>query len=195
MWKTNVETLEGRVYTDQYRVYGLLHALAEAGMVEHLNNKTKVFLPVVDAMVYDRGHSHPPTLESFHASPPFMAVPKEKILWVLGGTPATQTTRKFESRRMAVFFGNYFLRGDLRLVPGARTSDFLNGVWAEKPFQCLYDASLVVLSERRPLAEITPLETFDFVTLNLRNTTGVCELPAVNAPAVEVTTDLLHAWN
>lgn len=57
---------------------------------------------------------------------------------------------------------------------GVRLSDYLSQT---KPFQILLEAKLYVLTPNKPIVDLEPLETFPFVTLNLRRAEAVAEAP------------------
>lgn len=179
MLKADVETYEGKVYTRRHRLHGLLFALRRVGLTDHLNSNAKAFLPMVEIDVYDLGLEHPPTPGSLRASAPFMAVPKEEILWVEGGGAARQESFRSETRQLAILFGNILMRGDLQLMAGGRTLDHLNTAMVNKPFQTLQNVTLGTLDASGDDAVI---ERFEFVTVNLQNISGACELVDIVTP-------------
>lgn len=176
MYKTKMDSLDGRVYTSNYRIYGEIYSLPGAGLADQLNRKERPFLPITSVMMYDRGYRHPPDVEGFKASPAFMAVPKASLFWIMGGLPSNPEFMNVEDRLLAVMFGSYLLRGYMKLRKDSRTSDHINLRFINKPFECLYDVSVVPMGDKKPLKELAAVENCEFVTLNLRNCTGISEL-------------------
>lgn len=176
MYKTVVDSLEARVTTSDFRVYGMMHLPAHVGTAEVMNNPARPYLPLTRAMIYARGHVHPPKIQEFMASPEFLAIPKERIAWVYGGRPSPEQGVKFESRNLYLLYESYFLRGELRMTPGARLSDYLSGKSESKLFQNLYRAQLCVPIHGKTVQDTPPVEEFEFVTVNLRNAGGIFDL-------------------
>ncbi len=175
MFKAQVDYLEGRVHTVDYRIYCALHPTVGVGVAEHMNRNDRAVLPVTDAMVYGKGFQHPPGFEELGSSLSFMVIPKDRILWIKGGYFDKKDAHQYEVKRVIIFFADHFLLGDLRMTKDSRISDYLNSVIAQRPFHRLYNASLGVLAEGEPVTKIKPLERFDLLTVNLANITGMGE--------------------
>jgi hypothetical protein len=158
-----------------YRVYGTIYLVPGSGTADLLNQE-RVYLPVTGALVYSPGFRHPPEAQDLKASTGFLALRKERIQWVVGGKASEPRTSPglLERRRLAFLFGDYLLAGELLLPRGVRLSDFLSQA---KPFQTLWEASLYLLAPDKPMVDLEPLESFPFVTLNLRLAEGVVEAP------------------
>ena len=173
MYKQPREVHEARIYTQAYRVYGLIYLVPGAGTADLLNQE-KPYLPVTGALLYTPGYTHPPEAKDLKASTGFLALRKELIQWVVGGRPTEPRTSPalLEKRRLALLFGDYLLAGELLLPRGVRLSDFLSQA---KPFQTLLEAGLYPLLPDRPIVELEPLERFPFVTVYLRLAEAVAE--------------------
>ncbi|MFY0007063.1 hypothetical protein ABTQ01_20345, partial [Acinetobacter baumannii] len=59
MYKQPREVHEARIYTQAYRVYGLIYLVPGAGTADLLNQE-KPYLPVTGALLYTPGYTHPP---------------------------------------------------------------------------------------------------------------------------------------
>lgn len=175
MYKQPREVYEARIYTQAYRVYGLIYLVPGAGTADLLNLE-KPYLPVTGALLYTPGYTHPPEAKDLKASTGFLALRKERIQWVVGGKPSEPRTSPslLERRKLAFLFGDYLLAGELLLPRGVRLSDHLSQA---KPFQTLFEAKLYVLTPNKPIVDLEPSETFPFVTLNLRRAEAVAEAP------------------
>ena len=179
--KKDVSTFEGRVYTETYTLYGLIYTPPETGMDEYLNHYDRSFLPITSPMIYAKGFRHPPELKNLRAAPPFMAIPRDSILWVLGGRLSQSYARHAEAQRVAVLYENYFLSGDVKVRENMRTSSYLDNVVVQKPFQTLYNVRLCPFKRGYEVFnDDNPLETFEAVTINFRRTAGVVEFSMDN---------------
>ncbi len=174
--KTPVDFLEGRVYTKTTRIYGGLHPLSGASVSDHMNRGDRAVLPMTDAIMYQRGVSHPPDPKTMLAKAPFVAIPKSQILWILGGYYSARETVELLNRDFVVFFEDHFLYGTLRIRKGLRVSDFINNMSNEKPFQRLYDVTLKRYKPGKGLEDAEAIEHFDIVTFNLNAVTATSDL-------------------
>lgn len=167
--------MEARIHTRAYRIYGLIHLVPGTGTADLLNAE-KPYLPVTGALIYTPGFRHPPEAEELKGSTGFLALRKERIRWVAGGRPAQPRASPalLEERRLAFLFGDYLLSGRLLVPKGVRLSEYLSQA---KPFQTLLGAGLYLLLPDRPILDLTPLEEFPFVTVNLREAEAIAEAP------------------
>lgn len=175
MYKQPREAHEARIFTQAYRVYGMIYLVPGSGTADLLNQE-KVYLPVTGALLYTPGYLHPPEAKDLKASTSFLALRKERIQWVVGGKAAEPRTSPalLERRSLAFLFGEYLLAGALLVPRGVRLSDHLSQA---KPFQTLLEARLYILRPDHPIVELEPVERFPFVTLNLRLAEAVAEAP------------------
>ncbi|WP_243026736.1 hypothetical protein [Thermus albus] len=175
MYKQPREVHEARIYTQAYRVYGLIYLVPGAGTADLLNQE-RSYLPVTGALLYAPGYAHPPEAKDLKASTGFLALRKERILWVVGGKPSEPRTSPslLERRKLAFLYGDYLLAGDLLLPRGVRLSDHLSQA---KPFQSLLEAKLYALVPGKPIVGLEPTESFSFITVNLRLAEAVAEAP------------------
>ncbi len=175
MYRSPREAHEARIHTATYRIYGTLYLVPGSGTADLLNQE-RPYLPLTGALVYASGFRHPPEARDLKASVGFLALRKERIQWVVGGRASEPRTSPglLERRRLAFLFGDYLLAGELLLPRGVRLSDFLSQA---KPFQTLLEARLYPLAPDKPMVDLEPLESFSFVTLNLRLAEGVAEAP------------------
>jgi hypothetical protein len=179
-----VTATEGRVYTNEFRLYGLLHFPDFVGTARLLNLTDRPYLPVTRCMVYDAGFRHPPENDALQYETEFAAVPKAHILWVVGGRAEEPTEHvRHEPRLVYVMYSSYVLRGRLYLMPDQRVSDYLHTVFTDRPFQDLVEASVLLPRRDAPLEEFEVLQEHDFVTINLKQAGGVFDVRAENAKA------------
>lgn len=172
-----VTPTEGRVYTNEFRLYGLLHLPDFVSTTRLLNLTDRPYLPVTRCMVYDAGFRHPPENEALQYETDFAAVPKEHILWVVGGGAEAQADHaRREARMVYVMYASYVLTGRLYLMPDQRVSDFLHMAFTDRPFQDLHDARVLLPRRDLPLADFEVLQSHDFVTVNLKQAGGVFDI-------------------
>ncbi|MDZ7704291.1 MAG: hypothetical protein U5L04_07415 [Trueperaceae bacterium] len=180
--KTPVDFLEGRVYTTGARIYGGLHPLSGVSVADHMNRSDRAVLPMTDAIMYQRGLNHPPEPQAMLASVPFVAIPKTRVLWILGGYYTPRETGEVSDKEFVAFFEDHFLRGNLRLRKGLRVSDFINNMSHEKPFQRLHDVTLFRYTPGKGLASAEALERFEIVTFNLNTVIATSDLEKLMPP-------------
>ncbi|AEB12845.1 hypothetical protein Marky_2121 [Marinithermus hydrothermalis DSM 14884] len=190
MSKQWMEAFEARIYTDTYRIYGMIH-LAPAGRVgraqataDLLNLEARPTLAVSGARLYAPGYAHPPEAREALGTVTSIAVPKEQILWVVGGRPATPSAQGLvKARRLALIFPGFFLVGKLFGPGDLRFPEWLA---VTKPFQTLFEAELYLLGMEHPLSAPKPVDTFEFVTVNLRRVQGFTDVPQQQEAALTV---------
>ncbi|MEM7737162.1 MAG: hypothetical protein AAF267_15375 [Deinococcota bacterium] len=175
--KKQVDTFEGRVYTGKYTIYGLLYTPSNEDMDRYLNTTERSFVPISEPMIYQSCLTHPPDIRSLSAAPPFIAVHKEKILWLMGARASEEVIRHSEQQRMAILFDDFFLSGNVRHRENTRMSAFLEAMTSENTFQTLTNVHLCKLKHRgyEVFNDNEPLETFDTAVVNLHNAEGVIE--------------------
>jgi len=175
----NVMPVQGRIYTNEFRLYGQMHLPEAVGTARMLNLTDRPYLPVTDCMVYDAGFRHPPENDALQYQTGFAAVPKEHIMWVVGGrAEAPSEHARREARQVYVMYASYVLSGRLYLMPGQRVSDFLHTVFTDRPFQDLYDARVLLPKRDVPLDEFEVMQVHEFVTVNLKQAGGVFDVVA-----------------
>lgn len=175
MYKQPVERVVGRVHTQHYRIHGTLFPRPQVGMPDQLNRNDQPYIPIEDPRIYDYVvgdlGSRPPQVTGA-----FIAVPRESILWAVGGDAGSSDIRDFAFRDVAMLYGHVFLKGRLRVGSGMRTSDYIRNRVVTKAFDSLFDVSVSRLEGGGSLEDLEVVETFEFVSVNLRLTTGVVEL-------------------
>src|SRR5690606_16417192 len=94
-------------------------------------------------MVYREGYEYPPAGEALLYQTEFAALPKDRLLWLVGGLPESPSDRgQREPRQICVMYPSYVLVGTLMLPPRVRMSDHLSAVYGEKPFVELSEVSI-----------------------------------------------------
>jgi hypothetical protein len=173
MYKASVEPIPARVYTLDLTLEGVIHLQPHIGTSEYLNSDRQPFLPITQVRVQQRGY-HAERAQEIEETLPFLTVPKERILWVVGGRSSERREMQSarESRTITLLYPDHFLQGEIGVMPGARVSDYLVGT-GQKRFQNLYNASVGNLRRGTPIAKSTHAERFAFVTVNLRNVASI----------------------
>lgn len=178
MYKQPVEHVDGRVHTTNYRIHGTLFPRPRVGMPDQLNRADQPYLPIASPQLFGHtiGEVDP---KKRMGRGEFIAVPRESILWVVGGDSGPSDFRDFRWREVAVLYAEVLLRGRLRVGSTMRTSDYIRGRIEAKPFDALFEATVTRLEGGRSFDQLEVMESFPFVTVNLRATTGVVELGSV----------------
>lgn len=173
----NLTVAEARVYTNEFRLYGLLHLPDYVGTARFLNLTDRPYLPVTQCMVYDAGFRHPPENAALQYETDFAAIPKDHVLWVVGGRPEPPVEHaQREARRVYVMYPSYVLSGTLYVMHAQRVSDYLHTAFTDRPFQDLYDARVLLPRSGAPLEDFEVLQEHAFVALNLKQAGGVFDV-------------------
>lgn len=180
MLKNSSDALEARIYTQDFRVYGIMHLASNQDTPRLLNREDRAFLAVTKGIVYESGFVHPPNPNQYRAAVNFMTLPTNKILWVMGGRASQPRSNvQADNRVVYLLYKEYFLKGSLTMSTGTRFSDYLSNMTANKPFQTLQNVSLGLMKKGQTLMEIKPIEEFEFVTVNLANVGGIFDVAAL----------------
>ncbi|MEX2535853.1 MAG: hypothetical protein WD273_09695 [Trueperaceae bacterium] len=183
----NTDALEADVYTFTQRVFGLIHPTAGAAVAEFLNRTDRAMLPVTNALVYQPGSPRPPAAQERVAVASFYAVPKEQILWIRSGYFEAAAPLGYDTKRVAVYFDDYCIAGDIRLPHNSRLSDHLERSTRDKPFQRLFQAT-VAPAPKGPNLDAANGQEFaasEVLSVNFRNARGIAELTATRQSAYE----------
>lgn len=179
MYKQRIETSEGRITTNDYRIVATLFMVPGIGVPDILNRKDRPFLPLGEPKLYAPGTVEPADVD-LRAEADFLALPKQEIWWLAGGRAGQDPGGVVEERQLAILYGGHLLRGRLRIGGHVRTSDFIaQRVSMDRPFDTLLDANVCALERGVPLSELAVLEVFDHVTINLARNMGVFDLSHV----------------
>lgn len=172
-----VEPEEGRVYTAEFRLYGLLHLPKNVGTARMLNLGDRPYLPVTSCMVYGAGYRHPPESDALQYETEFAAVPKDHVLWVVGGRVEDVPVALQRTPRLVyVMYAGYVLTGSLYLTPNQRVSDFLLTALTDRPFHNLHNARVLEPRPDVPMRDFAQLQQHPFVTVNLKRAGGIFDV-------------------
>lgn len=179
MYSQKIETSEGRIVTESYRVLARLFMVPGVGIADFLNRSDRPFLPLGGPQLFDRG-AEMPTQDALRGSATFLALPKTEIWWLSGGRVAQGPGGMFEERPLAVLYRDHLLRGRLRVGGHVRTSDYISQrVSLGRPFESLLDADLCRLDAEVEMSALPAIETFDHLTINLSKNMGVFDLTEI----------------
>ncbi|HEX7022652.1 MAG TPA: hypothetical protein VF171_07330 [Trueperaceae bacterium] len=174
MYKTATDALSVRVVTQDFVVTGDMHLPPHVGSVDLLNKASRPFLPVTGAKVYASECPGPLDEQQPRFASDFLAIPKERILWMAGGRHNDkQIMTGAQSRSVYLLYPDFFLRGELKTPPNARLSDYLTGA---KPFLVLFGAELGTPAAGKPLADASTHERFVFAVVNTRKLGGIFDI-------------------
>jgi hypothetical protein len=74
MLNPTLRPVEARVYTDEFRVYGVFHLRANTGTAWLLNAEDRPHLPLTHVSMYRPGVAHPPGSEALAYETHFAAI-------------------------------------------------------------------------------------------------------------------------
>jgi len=173
----SVDATEGRAYTSDFRVFGILHLRRGAAISRFLNQRDRPYVAMTNCIVYREGYEYPPKPEALLYKTQFAALPKSHILWVVGGaSEAPQDRHGREPRYVNVMYPNYVLSGRLLVPPRVRVSDFLSQAFSDRPFQELADASVLKPRAGASIGEFEVVERHRFVTVNVALAGGLFDV-------------------
>ncbi len=177
MSKVPVVPVEARVYTNEFRVYGLVHLRPNTGVAWLLNAESRPHLPLTDVRMYRSGIEHPPSDGDLVYESDFVAIPKSSIAWIAGGIrDDTREGMGLHARDVILVYPTYVLAGSLAMRPEVRLSDFVGLAMGKKSFVTLSGARVLgPASPGTSFAERPVLQSHDFVTVDIRKVAGVLE--------------------
>lgn len=177
MMGLNVEATEARAYTNDFRVYGLIHPRRGTAISRFLNQRDRQYLPMTRCLVYREGYEHPPAGDALLYQTDFAALPKSRLSWLVGGLPESPSDRgQREPRQVCVMYPAYVLTGTLMLPPRVRMTDHLTAVYSDKPFVELSDVSVC---QPRPGVRIEQYEVVErhaLATVNISLAGGLFDV-------------------
>ncbi len=177
---TKANIFQGDVYTFDYHISGNVNFPKKASSTEYLNRKHTTMVPINDSMVRKFNAdtmSDPNKGYLFTAS--FMAIPKDRVLWIYGGNPSPKSSELagVGDRSLIVLYHNFFVRGFMEIAERIRTTDYFSYRHNQgKHFAEMQQVTFGVAGSHELFVENKEQEVLDFITLNLQNATGVCEI-------------------
>lgn len=187
------DSLEAHIYCYAMRVFGLIHPTAGAAVAEYLNRRDRKILSVTNALVYKSGSRTPRDASERIAVTGFYAVPKDRILWIKSGYYEASDPLSYETKPITLYFDDFSVSGDIRIVRGARLSDHLEQTTDKRPFQRLYNATVSPVTSTGGFEDHQPvLSESQVLTVHLKNAHGVSEqrdTSSVRVPTTELQGD------
>lgn len=173
----NVEPVESRAYTYDFRVFGMVHIRRHTAVSRFLNQQDRPYVAMTECMVYREGYEFPPDPEALLYRTEFAAIPKSRLLWLVGGMPEPPADRGArEPRQVCVMYPSYVLTGTLSTPPKVRVSDHLTQAFSDKPF---VELSTVSVCRPRPGAKIEEFDVVErhaLVTVNIALAGGLFDV-------------------
>ena len=178
MLNPTLRPVETRVYTDEFRVYGVFHLRANTGTAWLLNADDRPHLPLTRVSMYRPGVAHPPGSEELAYETHFAAIPKASIVWMQGGAPdSVQEGMGRQPRQVYLVYPTYVMTGTFSMRNEVRLSDYIGTAMGSKPFVTLHEARILGAGSRgQSFAELPTIQAHDFITVNLRNVGGIFDL-------------------
>lgn len=172
-----METVESRAYTYDFRVFGMVHIRRGTPVSRFLNQQDRPYVAMTSCVVYREGYEYPPASESLLYRTDFAAIPKSRLLWLVGGLPEAPNERGArEPRQVCVMYPSYVLTGTLNTPPRVRVSDHLTQAFSDRPF---VELSTVSVCQPRPGAKIEEFEVVErhaLVTVNIALAGGLFDV-------------------
>jgi hypothetical protein len=173
----NIEAVESRAYTYDFRVFGMVHIRRNTAVSRFLNQQDRPYVAMTNCMVYREGYEVPPATETLLYRTDFAAIPKSRLLWLVGGMAETPNDRGArEPRQVCVMYPSYVLTGTMSTAPKVRVSDHLTQAFSDKPF---VELTNVTVGKPRPGAKIEEFEVVErheLVTVNIALAGGLFDV-------------------
>lgn len=171
-----ISPVEGRAYTFDFRVFGLLHMRRSVPVSRFLNQRDRPYVAMTSCIVYREGYDYPPAEAALLYRTPFAALPKSRVLWLVGGhRDTTSEPAGREPRFVYVMYPGYVLSGKLFLPPRVRVSDYLSQAFSDRSFQELVDVEVLKPRPGADLRQFEVVERHDFVVVNVALAGGLFE--------------------
>ncbi|MDF1523992.1 MAG: hypothetical protein P1P87_14400 [Trueperaceae bacterium] len=171
MLQTSLKPVEARIYTNEFRVYGVVYMRPGTGTAWMLNTEQRPHVPVTRVSMFRPGIAHPPDSGQLAYESHFAAVPKASIVWMQGGAPdSVQEGLGKERRGVYLVYPSFVIAGSFLIRPELRLSDYLATAMGPKPFATLHDARILSPQGREQrFGELPVVQQHDFVTVNLHH--------------------------
>jgi hypothetical protein len=173
----NVEAVESRAYTYDFRVFGMVHIRRNTAVSRFLNQQERPYVAMTNCMVYREGYEVPPATETLLYRTDFAAIPKSRLLWLVGGMPESPNDRGArEPRQVCVLYPSYVLIGTMSTPPKVRVSDHLTQAFSDKPFVELSSVSVCKPRPGAKIEEFEVVERHELVTVNVALAGGLFDV-------------------
>lgn len=171
-------SVEMRVYTNEFRVYGLLHVRPNVGTAWLLNSDDRPHVSLTRVSMFRAGVAHPPAEGDLMYESHFAAIPKSSIVWAAGGAmDQAGSGLGLQPREVFLVYPTYVLAGTFAMRPEVRLSDFVGTSMGHRSFVTLSHARVL---DRGPsgasLAEAPVLHEYPFVTVDIRKVAAVIDV-------------------
>jgi hypothetical protein len=176
MLQASVRPVEGRVYTNDFRVHGTFHLRSNTGTAWLLNADDRPHLPMTNVSMYRPGIEDTPRPEALAYETHFAALPKSSIVWMQGGGPDSVQQEGFgrQPRLVYLVYPTYVIAGTFALRTEVRLSDFVAAAMGGKSFVTLTDARVLGPGSRgQTFAELPVVQSHPFIVVNLKNVGGI----------------------
>lgn len=171
-----VSPSEGRAYTFDFRVFGLLHMRRSVPISRFLNQRDRPYVAMTSCIVYREGYDYPPAEDALLYRTAFAALPKSRLQWVVGGhRDMAGGPQGSEPRFVYVLYPSYVLSGKLFLPPRVRVSDYLSQAFSDRSFQDLVDVEVLKPQAGGDVRQFEVVERHDFVVVNVALAGGLFE--------------------
>ncbi len=171
-----ISPVEGRAYTFDFRVFGLLHMRRSVPVARFLNQRDRPYVAMTSCIAYHEGYDFPPSEDALLYRAPFAALPKSRLLWLVGGhRDVANDPQGREPRFVYVMYPSYALSGKLFLPPRVRVSDYLSQAFSDRAFQELVDVEVLRPRAGADLRQFEVVERHDFVVVNVALAGGLFE--------------------
>jgi hypothetical protein len=173
-----VVPIEARIYTNEFRVYGLVHFRPNTGTAWLLNAEDRPHVPMTRVAMYRAGLEHPPQASELVYESHFAAIPKSSIVWIQGGAAdEAKDGLGLQPREVYLVYPTYVLAGFVAMRPEVRLSDYAGLAMSKKSFVTLNRVRVLAKGEPgMPLAELPAVQEHDFVTVDLRKVAAVFDV-------------------
>lgn len=117
MRPANLVRYRVEIHTVTLRAYGTLHTRAGVPMTRILNSGDRPHLSLTDAHLYASGVEQPPAPGARLYSTGFAAIPRDAIMWVIGGQAEVhQPSLRLEPRDTYLIYPTFVLAGAIHKI-------------------------------------------------------------------------------
>ncbi len=186
MRPANLVRYRVEIHTLTLRAYGTLHTRAGVSMTRILNSGDRPHLSLTDAHLHASGVEQPPAPETRLYSTGFAAIPRDAIMWLIGGQAEVhQPSLRLEPRETYLIYPAFVLAGAIHMRPELRFSDAIGTAMVNRPFITLSGARVLDRREAdTPIVELPTLRELEHVTVDLRKATAIVDREGGIAPRV-----------
>ena len=176
MFKPTVTSNSARVYSKDFCVEGDIHFPLYGDTLSILNNN-RPFLPMTGCRIHNWDETNLDCTGEPRYTLSFLALPKERILWVEGGIASKQNhSSGLHQRTLYLLFHAFIIKGNVTIDKNARLSDYLANIPEQKPFREFQMADFKIPEQGKHVTQSRSVKSAASVVVNMKHLGGIFDV-------------------